>query len=93
MPTIIYVDQGQPAIISSFQAKTALADAGLLDIVQAVIEHEDTPIRVKLAWQEGLSFRRDNPMIAMIAAQLEWSDEMVDQLFADAALISPDSLE
>lgn len=82
-----------PAILSSYQAKLALFNAGLLDSVQSLIDHPDTPTNIKLAWQEGLSFRRDNPMIAMIATQMGLTESDVDDLFIAGGQLSPDILD
>lgn len=78
--------------ITSYQAKCALADAGLYDAVEAAIDSPATPVRIKLAWREGINFQRDNPMILMLTAQLGLSDEDVDQLFAAALLIEAGEL-
>lgn len=82
-----------PTFLSSYQAKLALFNAGLLDSVQSLIDHPDTPTNVKLAWQEGLSFRRDNPMIAMIATQMGLTESDVDDLFIAGEQLSPDYID
>lgn len=81
-----------PAVLTSFQAKVALDEAGQLASVESLINHPDTPARIKLAWTNGLDFRRDNPMILIIAGQLDWTDEYIDELFAAGSLITPDLL-
>ena len=68
---------------SRFQAKAALDDAGLLDQVEAYMQGDDVPRRVKLAWQEA-SFRRGSKMIADIAAELGLTEEQIDKLFIAA---------
>ena len=78
--------------ITSYQAKCALADAGLYDAVENAINSVETPIRIKLAWREGINFQRDNPMILMLTAQLGLSEEDVDNLFTAALLIAPGAL-
>lgn len=88
-----FIMNSNPIILSSFQAKTALKEAGLLETVQALIDHPDTPVRVKIAWQEGVSFRKDNPMVQMVIQQLEWTPEQVDALFNAGLQISPDILD
>lgn len=92
MSTIIYVDQNRPRIVSSFQAKTALADAGLLAAVQSMIDDPATPIKVKLAWQEGLDFRSDNPMVLSIIDALSLTEAEKTALFDAAALVDPNQL-
>lgn len=78
--------------VTSFQAKAALANAGLLDAVQGVIDHPQTPVKVKLAWQEGLDFSRDNALLALVTDQLGMTSSQVDDLFAAASLIDPNQL-
>ena len=69
--------------VSRFQAKAALDDAGLLDQVEAYIQGDDVPRRVKLAWQEA-GFRRGSKMIADIGAELGLTEEQIDGLFLAA---------
>jgi hypothetical protein len=78
--------------LEAFQAKAVLAEHGLLDAVQAIIDHVDTPIKIKLAWENSVPFRRDNPMILLIASQLELTESELDTLFAEGALITADEL-
>ena len=66
-----------------FQAKAALDDAGLLDQVEAYMQGDDVPRRVKLAWQEA-SFRRGSKMVADIGAELGLTEEQIDGLFLAA---------
>ena len=69
--------------VSRFQAKAALDDAGLLDQVEAYMQGDDVPRRVKLAWQEA-GFRRGSKMIADIGAELGLTEEQIDGLFLAA---------
>jgi hypothetical protein len=69
-----------------------LAQYGLLDSVLALIYHPDTPIKIKLAWENSVPFRRDNPMVLWIAGELSWADTLLDELFSVGALITPDTL-
>ena len=66
-----------------FQAKAALDDAGLLDQVEAYMQGDDVPRRVKLAWQEA-SFRRGSNVVNQIGAELDLSEADMDQLFIAA---------
>jgi hypothetical protein len=78
--------------LESFQAKSVLAQHGLLESVQALIDDPATPIKIKLAWENSVPFRRDNPMILLIASQLELTESELDTLFAEGALITADEL-
>ncbi len=77
------------AVITSYQAKCALADAGLYEMVEVAINAPDTPVRIKLAWREGLNFQRNNPMILLLTDKLGLTDEQVDALFNAALAIEP----
>lgn len=75
--------------VSSFQAKAALAAAGILSAVESIIEDPETPFKVKLAWQEGLDFSRDNPLLLLVTDQLDLTSAEIDDLFLAASLIDP----
>ena len=77
-----------PQFVSRFQAKAALAGAGLLDTVEAMMSNSETPIVARLAWQDALEFRRDSPTILTMAASLELTPAQVDDLFIAAAQIT-----
>lgn len=79
------VQQPVPQTVSRFQAKAALMQAGLLDQVEMTIA-EAGPL-VQLAWAEAVEFRRISPTIATLAAELELTDEAVDDLFRAAMQI------
>lgn len=70
-----------PLSISRFQARAALYLAGLLDDVEALMSHPDTPMLAKLAWADAKDFERDSPTVAAMADQLGWSPSFVDELF------------
>lgn len=74
-----------PQKVTAFQAKAALLHANLLDAVEAMMAHADTPRIVKLAWLETLHFERTSPTVAAMAAALKLSAADVDQLFIYAS--------
>ena len=78
--------QPVPAVISRFQARAALMDAGLLADVELAVGSAG-PL-VQLAWAEAVEWRRDSPTIAAIAASLDLTDGQLDDLFRAAALIA-----
>lgn len=78
----------QTMIVSKFQGKAALLQAGLLTDVEALVADPQTDPLVVLAWNDVTEFRRLSPMIAGIASALGWTDEQLDTLFEAAALIS-----
>jgi hypothetical protein len=73
--------------VSCFQAKVALDQSGLLDVVQALMDAPETPNKIKLAWNNGATFKRYSDMILSMAAVLNLSDEQLDDLFSLAATI------
>lgn len=75
-------------ICSRFQAKAALMLAGHLDAVEAIISNSDA--LTQLAWREVTEFRRDSPMLAALAAQLDppLSDTDIDELFRAAMQVT-----
>lgn len=73
--------------VTSFQAKYALDQAGLLESVEALIAAPETPTKTKLAWSSNADFKRYSEMILGLAAVLNLSDEQLDDLFSLAATI------
>jgi len=70
-----------PQMVSAFQAKAALLNAGLLDDVKELMAAPGTPAIAKLAWSEAVEFRRDSPTIAAMQGELGLTDAQVDDLF------------
>lgn len=75
-------------VVTPFQAKAALLQAGLLDDVEALISNPATDRLIVLAWQNVTEFRRLSPMVLGIAAELGLTDDMLDELFTSAAQIT-----
>ncbi len=76
-----------PTSVSRFQARAALHLSGMLETVESMMAHPDTPMLAKLAWQDATEFRRDSPTVAAMAAALGLTDEVLDQLFVQAGTI------
>lgn len=77
-----------PLRVTPFQAKLALADAGLLDDVETLMADPATPLRTRLAWSEASMFERQSDMIADAASLLGLTELQVDALFVAAAQIN-----
>lgn len=77
-----------PTVVSRFQARAALLQAGMLETVTALMTADTTDPLARLAWSEALEFRRDSPTIATMAAALGLTDAQLDALFVTAAGIS-----
>ena len=76
-----------PLVISSYQAKVALMNAGLYNAVVSVINSQSCPAKVKLAWQEGISFEINNPMVKWVAGTLNITSQQLEDLFLAASRV------
>lgn len=76
-----------PQRVSKFQAKAALYNNSLLQTVLDIINHPDTQMLMKLAWEDAQYFERNSPTIISLAEQLELTEEQVDDLFIEASEI------
>ena len=77
----------EQATISPFQARAALAQAGLLDAVEALMADPATPAMARLAWQHAQEFRRNSPTLLALAGALGLDEAALDALFDAAATI------
>ena len=77
-----------PQSVTRFQAKAALDSAGLLDSVEAIMGHADTPRITKLAWADAQTFNRQSSIVLSLGALLSLSDSQLDALFVSAAAIN-----
>ena len=76
-----------PQTVTRFQAFAALHLAGHLPAVEAIMAEPETPMLAKLAWDNALSFERNSPTLASLAAMLGMTDADLDALFTTAATI------
>lgn len=76
-----------PPIVSRFQALAVMHLAGILPTIEAAMESPDADPLHKLAWKEAREFNRDSPTIAAMSAQLNMSEEEVDNLFILASTL------
>ena len=88
----VYSSLPEGVILEAFQAKAVLAQYGLLSTVQALINNPSTPIKARLAWDNAVPFRRDNPLVLLIAEQLSLSVEILDELFSVGATITTETI-
>jgi hypothetical protein len=70
--------------VSRFQAKAALAQAGLLAQADAVVAASGNAV-LQLAWTEANEFKRNSPGIAALAPALGLDSAGLDDLFRAAA--------
>jgi len=78
----------QGMVVSPFQAKAALLQAGLLTQVEALINDPATDPLVVLAWNNASEYRRTSPMIISLGTELGLNDTQLDDLFMAAAQIT-----
>lgn len=76
-----------PASVSAFQARAALARAGLLTAVQSWVDTLPADAEMRLAWDHAQAFERASPTIASAATALGLTEAGVDDLFRTAATI------
>jgi hypothetical protein len=71
-------------VVSRYQAKAALYNAGLLDSVETFMA-SDTPTKLqKLAWTDAQYFYRLSPTVLAIGEVLGYTDTQLDFLFSVA---------
>lgn len=80
-------DWRESAVVSRFQARAALRQAGLRSQVETIIEDPATDPLVVDAWHAAQEFRRMSPTILALADQLGLNETEVDDLFHQASLI------
>lgn len=79
-----------PTVVSMRQARLALLGAGLLSQVDVAINGMDEPNKstARIEWEYATELRRDHPLIAGLAAELQLSEQQVDALFIAASQIA-----
>ena len=75
-----------PTSLRRFQARAALAMAGLLPAVEAAIASSPDLI-TRLAWADAQVFERGSPTIASLAATIGLTEAQIDALFQTAGEI------
>lgn len=81
-----------PLKITAYQALVVLDEEGLYPAIEALINHPDTPARIKFAWQRGLDIERNNPMVLFVIEKLGISEAQMDVLFEKALLVKAGAL-
>lgn len=74
-----------PTSITPRQCRIILMQQGLLPTVEAMIAKQDEPARI--TWEYALEFRRDDPLLKQLAADLKLTDEQIDQFFIAASAL------
>jgi hypothetical protein len=79
-PEELLASERNRMIVSRFQAKEALRQAGLLETIDQFINSSENPV-LRLAWSEAIEFRRNSPTILQISEELELTETQIDDLF------------
>lgn len=74
-----------PQVVSKYQGCAALAEAGMLDGVEAYFASVSATAEEKLAWRTITEMRRTSPMTLKMAGLLGMTETQVDDLFILAA--------
>lgn len=77
-----------PLTVTPWQARTALAQQGLLDDIEALIDSLGPSNPAHIAWHYAERIRRDSPLIAALQSQIGLTDAQLDDLFALAKSLS-----
>jgi hypothetical protein len=77
-----------PQQVTRFQGLAALHLAGHLDSIEAYMALPGTARITKLAWENALTFDRDSPTVASLAALLSLTPQDIDALFVAAKEIT-----
>lgn len=72
-----------PKSITPRQCRLILMSQGLLSTVEAMISQQDEA--TKITWEYALEFRRDDPLLLSLAANLNLTSKQVDEFFIAAA--------
>lgn len=74
-----------PDVVTPYQARVALLNAGLLDAVAAMMESTDVDPAAKIAWEYATGFYRNSPFIVSLRSTLGLTPEQIDALFIAAS--------
>lgn len=74
-----------PASVTPRQVRLLLLAQGLLPQVEALIAQQDEA--TKIAWEYASEFRRDDPLLLSLAANLNLTEQQLDEFFIAAELI------
>lgn len=74
-----------PEVVSPRQVRLLLLSQGLLENVKAMIAQQDEATQI--TWEYAEEFRRDNPLLNQLAANLGLTDQQIDEFFVAAAAL------
>ena len=74
--------------VSAFQAKASLARFNMYETVQALMGNPQTPIEMRLAWENAQSFKRMSPTVLAMGNLMNLNENDLDALFELASSIT-----
>ena len=83
IPVVVVI----PQVVSRFQGRAALANAGHFTTVNNYMSSFPVDNLQRLAWEDAQEFRRNSPTVAAMQTLLNLSDAEIDDLFIEAATI------
>lgn len=86
-PETPVTDIRQTMIVSRFQGRAALFNAGLLNTVDTYFSSTVPMPLEKEAWNNVTQFERLSPLVIKMGQELKLTDAQLDQLFTSAAMI------
>jgi len=76
---------GVPMVISQLQGKLLLAQMGLIDQIEAMINQAGKPEQIY--WEYATEWERTSPILNRLAPTIGMDQDSLDQFFIDASLI------
>ena len=83
IPVVVVI----PQVVSRFQGRASLANAGHFTTVNNYMSSLPVDNLQRLAWEDAQEFRRNSPTVSAMQTLLGLSDAEIDDLFTDAATI------
>tara|TARA_R110000782_G_scaffold263592_1_gene356302 strand:- start:812 stop:1207 length:396 start_codon:yes stop_codon:yes gene_type:complete len=73
-----------PQSVSAYQAKAALFDFGIYDLVNSWINSDKADFKTKLVWENAGTFNRNSHFLEKLAPKFNLTDDQIDSLFIAA---------
>lgn len=73
-----------PELVTKYQAKMALIQAGLYTQIDQFIRDSNDNV-LKVAWYDAAAFQRSNPFISTLGSLFNLTEEQIDDLFITAS--------
>lgn len=74
-----------PQVVTPRQVRLLLLSQNLLDDVEAMIAQQDRATQI--TWEFAIEFRRDDPLLNALAANLGLTEQQIDEFFIAASAL------